>query len=188
MAAVKKPFNAKIAKKIRGVRREIAVVCAFDPNLQILLLGGALRPQSVSVACIDGNQFQALQQWAGLGDELHVAAARTGQDRMSRVSRSQAGAHQLIAFEPLFAPQAAYGFVIGIGRDAAQHLDGWFHKFLQSGSIGAGFRHPIPSGMSVARQLRQGLVRSGYCRLDGVTGDKKRRRAANWHLLKWSMA
>jgi hypothetical protein len=49
---------------------------------------------------------------------------------MSRIARCQAGTHQLISFQPLLTPQAADSFAVGIGRNSARSLDGWFHVVL----------------------------------------------------------
>jgi hypothetical protein len=114
--------------------------------------------ESVAVSGVDSDQFQALQKRARFGDELNVAASRTRQDGMSGASRGQADTHQLIAFEPLFTAQAADSFLIRVGRDAARHLDGWLHRFLESGSRSACVGRSFPSGMSLARQVYQALA------------------------------
>jgi len=80
----------------------------------------------VAVAGVGGNQFQVLQQRAGVGDEFDVSAARADKDGLPGAGRD-AGAHELIAAQLLFAAQAADGFLVGVGRDAVGSLDGWFH-------------------------------------------------------------
>jgi len=59
-----------------------------------------------------------------------MPASRTRQNRVAG-SRSKTGAHQLIPLQLLLATQAAYGLRIGIGRDAARRLNGWFHSIPQ---------------------------------------------------------
>lgn len=51
---------------------------------------------------------------------------------MAGTSWRQADPHQLIALQPVLTPQTANGFIIGVGRGAARHLDGWFHRLLES--------------------------------------------------------
>lgn len=128
-----KAFHAENGEKSAEVAEKCSTVGAGS-KLQIFLPDDGYGTQSVAVSRIAGHQFQALQQRAGFGDELDVAASRAGQDGVPGVTRGQAGTHQLIAFEPLFTAQATNGFLIRIGRDAARHLDGWSHRFLQSGT------------------------------------------------------
>lgn len=107
---------------------------------------------SVSISGIDGHQFQTLQQRAGFGDELDVTTSRARQNGVSGVSGCQASSHQLVPFKTLFAAQAAHSFLKRVRRDAARHLDGWFHRFLRSGIPERLRWRSFPSAMSVARQ------------------------------------
>src|SRR5271165_4944396 len=98
----------------------------------------------VTIADVDRDQFQALQQRARIRNELDMPAARARQDRMAGIARSQAGAHQLIALQLLFTTQAANCLLIRIGGGPARGLDGWFHKSLRRRN----------SGVSVPRWVR----------------------------------
>jgi hypothetical protein len=51
---------------------------------------------------------------------------------MAGTSRRKADPHQLIALQLVLAPQTTNGFIVGVGRGAARHLEGWFHKLLES--------------------------------------------------------
>lgn len=51
---------------------------------------------------------------------------------MAGTSRRKADPHQLIALQLVLTPQTTNGFIVGVGRGAARHLDGWFHKLLES--------------------------------------------------------
>ena len=103
---------------------------------------------SVSVAAVDCDQLQVLQQGTRIRKELDMPASRTGQNRVS-CARSEARTHQLIALQLLLAAQTAHGFTVGIGRDTAGRLDGWFHTFLEAGTARAGCSEN--SGSSVSR-------------------------------------
>jgi hypothetical protein len=113
-----------------------------------------------------------------------MPASRTGQNRVTG-AWSQARTHQLIALQLLLAAQTANGFTVGIGRDTAWCLDGWFHTFLEAGAANA---RAAPN--TVRRVYHAHVVRQGtrsrpreFCasrRLDPT------RMAVGWHELQFS--
>ena len=82
---------------------------------------------------------------------------------MAGISRSKANPHQLVALQLVLTPQTTNGFIVGISGGAAWHLDGWFHKLLESNDLQrkSGFR---AGGLSVARADSAAQLR---CSLEG---------------------
>lgn len=54
---------------------------------------------------------------------------------MAGTSRRKADPHQLITLQLVLTPQTTNGFMVGVSRGAARHLDGWFHRLLDSKNL-----------------------------------------------------